>query len=172
MKLLCALLACLLPLSAFAQSSAAGPELEIRAVVEAFRTAIIDKDKARFVGLFVAGPVTWQSVRGDEPLRRMRETDPQAPKVRLNAASNHLTFIDGIVARESRVEEKFGDLRIDTDGDIASVVFDYSFQVDGRETNHGDEAWQLVRTDDGWKIVAVVWSVNPARPAPADAAAG
>ncbi|MDQ3510714.1 MAG: nuclear transport factor 2 family protein [Pseudomonadota bacterium] len=170
MKRLCALLACLLPLSAFAHSPATGPEPEIRAVVEAFRTAIINKDKARFLGLFVAGPVTWQSVRGDQPLSQMRETDPQAPKVPLDAARNHLTFIDGIVAREARVEEKFGELRIDTDGDIASVVFDYSFHVDGRETNHGDEAWQLVRTDDGWKIVAVIWSINPARPAPADAA--
>ena len=38
--------------------------------------------------------------------------------------------------------------------------FDYSFHAGGRETNHGREAWQLVNTDDGWKIISVIYSVN------------
>ena len=54
-------------------------------------------------------------------------------------------------------------MKIETDGDVASVWFDYAFLADGRETNRGKEAWQLVNTGEGWKIVAVVWSMNAGR---------
>ena len=52
-------------------------------------------------------------------------------------------------------------MRIDSDRDVASVVFDYRFLRSGRESNRGLEAWHLVRTELGWRIVSVVWSVNP-----------
>ncbi len=58
-------------------------------------------------------------------------------------------------------------MKIDTDGDLASVLFDYAFLSNGKETNHGKEAWHLLRTQDGWKIASVVWSVN-LKPAPAN----
>jgi hypothetical protein len=166
MKLMAALLACLLPFAVLAQASPAGspPEVEIQTVIEAFRTAIIDKDKERFVGLFLPGHVAWQSVRGDDTVRRAREKDPNATKVLVNPEKTHLSFIDGIVDSKNRIEEKFRNTRIETDGDIASVYFDYSFHANDVETNHGQEAWQLVRTGDGWRISAVAWSVNRTPP--------
>jgi len=27
--------------------------------------------------------------------------------------------------------------------------------------NRGDETWQLVKTNDGWRIVAITYSSNP-----------
>ena len=101
----------------------------------------------------------------DEGLQRVRQKNAQAMKVRINPEKNYLSFIEGIVADPRRSEEKFENVRIDTDGDIASVYFDYSFHADGRKTNYGKEAWHLVNTDDGWKIVSVIWSVIPV-PAP------
>jgi hypothetical protein len=86
-------------------------------------------------------------------------------KVRVNLEKNYRSFIEGIVANTPRSEEKFENVRIDTDGDIASVYFDYSFHADDRKSNYGKEAWHLVNTDDGWKIVSVIWSVIPV-PAP------
>ena len=52
-------------------------------------------------------------------------------------------------------------MRIDRDRDVASVVFDYQFLRNGTESNRGLEGWHLVRMDSGWRIVSVVWSVNP-----------
>lgn len=132
----------------------------IEAVIEAFRTSIIDKDKSRFVGLFLHEGITWQSVRGDDSLRRLRQKQPEAAKVEVDPARGYVSFIDGIVAGKKRFEEKFWNVNIETDGDIASVRFDYSFHAGDSETNRGKEAWQLVNTGDGWKIVSVIWSVH------------
>jgi hypothetical protein len=161
MKPLSLLFACLLSFPAFGQNSAKNPDTEtVQAVIAAFGACIVDKDKDRFVKLFLHENTAWQSVTGDANLRAIREKKPGALKVRVDSSSGHLSFIDGIVAGKHREEEKFRDIRIDTDGDIASVFFDYSFHADGKETNRGKEAWHLVRTDDGWKIVSVIWSVN------------
>lgn len=147
-----------------AKQVSAGAEREIGAVIELFRTAIIDKDKARFMNLFPeGGTVAWQDVTGDANLHALRKARPQAKKVDVDPdGNNHVAFIDGIVAQGERTEETFDNISIDTDGDIASVTFDYRFLSDGRETNRGKEAWHLVRTDAGWKIVSVIWSTNRA----------
>lgn len=165
MKPLLLALACLLSCPAFAQAGAPpgtdpAQVRQIESVIEAFRTAIIDKDKARFTSLLLHEGITWQDVTGDANLQRIREQRPEAAKVRVDSADGPLSFIDNIVSDEDRSEEKFGNVEIDTDGDIASVHFDYSFHSNDRETNHGREAWHLVRTDDGWKIASVIWSTN------------
>lgn len=141
-------------------------EAAIRDVVERFRTAIITRDKAGFLALFLPGTVAWESAIGDESLRRLRENRPQTQKVKPDPQHNPVSFIDGIVADAESSEEKFRNLRIDGDRDVASVVFDYSFHSGDRETNNGVEAWHLVRTEAGWRIVSVIWSMNlPPRPA-------
>lgn len=127
---------------------------------EAFSAAIIDKDKPRFEKLFLHGNTAWQSVTGDANLQQVRQKHPQALKVRVNPEHNPQSFIDSIVASKDKQEEKFRDVKIENDGDIASVYFDYSYHAGDKETNHGKEAWHLLRTDDGWKIVSVIWSVN------------
>ena len=162
MKSLLLALACLLSCPAFAQAAdpSQTPVQQIEAVVEAFRTAIIDKDKARFASLFLHPDITWQDVTGDANLERLRVKRPEASKVRVDPKDTYMSFIDGIVSDKDRSEEKFRNVKIDTDGDIASVWFDYSFHSNDRQTNHGKEAWHLVRTDDGWKIASVIWSMN------------
>lgn len=131
---------------------------QIQAVIETFRTAIIDKDRERFLALFVAGPITWQPVRGDDKLAELRRQEPNAAKVELTRERTPSSFIDGIVASRERLEETFGNARIDSDGDVAAVVFSYRFLRGGRETNRGLESWHLVRTELGWRIASVVWS--------------
>ena len=98
-------LACLLSFPAFAReeaSPAETPVQQVEAVIEAFRTAIIDKDKARFTRLFLPGNVTWQDVTGDANLQRIREKRPEASKVRVDPKDNYLSFIDGIVSDKDR----------------------------------------------------------------------
>ena len=156
-------LACLLSCPAFARADTSPmetPVQQVEAVIEAFRTAIIDKDQARFARLFLHENITWQDVTGDANLQRIREQRPEARKVRIDPKDNYVSFIEGIVSDKDGSEEKFRNVKIDTDGDIASVWFDYSFHSNDRETNHGKEAWHLVKTDDGWKIVSVIWSMN------------
>jgi hypothetical protein len=58
------------------------------------------------------------------------------------------------------VEERFHNVRIETNGAVASVYFDFDFLVDGKVTNRGSEAWQMVRDEQGWKIGAMLYSMG------------
>ncbi|WP_036169862.1 nuclear transport factor 2 family protein [Noviluteimonas dokdonensis] len=132
----------------------------IHAVIESFRTAIIQRDKPRFLGLFLQPDAPWQLVNGDATLAQIQKERPQAIKARYKAENNPVAFIDGIVRSERTSEETFSNIRIDGDADVATVTFDYTFKSDGRETNHGTECWLMVRTQDGWKITTLAYSYN------------
>ena len=105
----------------------------------------------------------------DKSLARINadKPDPKMPDLKkLYATGNPGKFIDGIVKNPARVEETFDNVRIDSDGDVAQVWFDYSFNEAGYKANWGKESWHMVRTGDGWKINSVIWSMefNPVPP--------
>ena len=131
---------------------------EIRRVIESFRTSIIERDKPRFLSLFLQDNVNWQGVWHDESLARARLKYPPAMKTRPNSAETHLTFADAFTRDENHMEETFSNIKIDSDGDVATVVFDYVFYLNGSETNRGKECWLMVRTENDWKIVSVAYS--------------
>ncbi|OYU42344.1 MAG: hypothetical protein CFE44_24515 [Burkholderiales bacterium PBB4] len=149
-------------------ASAAGAPLSADAaavsqVVEAFKTAILRKDKAMFMPLFFSDTpehITWQSVVDDASLKHIQRTRPQAIKARYRPDNNFVAFIDGIVASKDAEEEVFSDVQIDTDGEVASVSFDYVYLVNGKASNRGREKWLLVRTEQGWKITSVVYTIR------------
>lgn len=133
----------------------------IQDVVEKFRTSIIKRDKAAFTGLFFSEKpeeVVWQYCNDDSRTERFRKTKPDARKARHFPGNNYLTFIDWIVSNKDSSEEIFRDIRIDTDGEIGTVNFDFEFLSSGKQTNWGREMWQLIRTEEGWKIISVIWS--------------
>lgn len=132
---------------------------QIEAVIETVRTSIIEKDKAKFTALLFSEDIPWTSVMDARKLDQVREKKPEAKRVYPSAGKGPIEFIDSIVADKERQEEKFENVRIESDGNIASVWFDYSYHDGAKKTNWGKESWQLVRTDDGWKINSVVWSV-------------
>ena len=139
----------------------------VQQVVESFRTAIINKDKVAFMALFFSTKpeeVTWQAVVDDASLASIQLTRPQAIKARHRPDNNFVAFIDGVVASQHREEETFSDVHIDTDGEVASVSFDYVYLSNGVASNSGREKWLLVRTEPGWKIVSVVYTIRLAKP--------
>lgn len=134
----------------------------IRDVLESFRTSIIKKDKTTFVNLFFSDKpehVTWQFVDDDIRVARFKEFASEPSKALRVPEWNYLSFIDDITkAGAEPGEEIIRNVVIDTDGEIASVNFDYSFLLNGKETNWGREMMHLVRTEDGWKIISVIFS--------------
>lgn len=87
----------------------------------------------------------------------MRKSHPGAPHYKL--ASRH-AFLDFVGSTPSAIEENFHHVRIETDGSVASAYFIFEFLIDGKLENRGAETWQLVKTDDGWKIAAMLYSSN------------
>lgn len=149
------------PVPALAAHNAPGDVAAIREVVGAFRTSIIKKDKATFLGLFVSDDpahVTWQLVDDDARVARLKTIVSEARRVVRWPENNFVTMIDRTVEGKEPAEEVFRDVAIDTDGEIASVNFDYTLLFDGKEEHWGREMWHLVRTDDGLKFISVIWS--------------
>ncbi len=85
---------------------------------------------------------------------------PDAMKARQIPGNNFISLIDAAIATQEPREASFTHVSIDTDGEIASVSFDYSFLAGGKKINWGKEMWQLVRTEKGWKIFSVVYTIR------------
>ena len=159
-----ALIAALAPGIASGQAAAAPAytrsqaEQDLRGVIETFRTSIIRKDKAAFLALFHDAPVVWQGVDSDALVAKSGRRAGVDAKVAFDPAQNPRSFIEGIANEKGRSEERFGDVAIDTDGDVASITFDFVYLLNDRPINVGKESWHLVRSESGWKIVSVIYS--------------
>jgi ketosteroid isomerase-like protein len=129
----------------------------IREVVRQFQSAIVARDGKTLGSLFVQDGGSWLSVLDDATYADAKAHDPAAKRL---VPSTWQKFADFVQHSAKPIEERFHDVRVDTNGTVASVWFDFDFLVDGKVTNRGSETWQLVRTDDGWKIQAMLYSVG------------
>jgi ketosteroid isomerase-like protein len=150
------LLAVILAASLAAPARAADTDA-IRQVVQQFQSAIVARDGKTLGALFVQDGGSWLSILDDAAYAEARARNPAAKK---RMASTWQKFADFVQHSAKPIEERFYDVRIDTNGTVASVWFDFDFLVDGKVTNRGSETWQLVRTDDGWKIQAMLYSID------------
>ena len=135
----------------------------VKQVVEDFRLAILNKDRPAYMRLFFSErpeDIGWQTVVDDAKLAKIRLERPQAVKARHIPGNNFVALIDTVVASNVSEEERISNVQVDTDGEIASVSFDYAYLSDGKVTNWGKEQWLLVRTEQGWKIVSVVYTIR------------
>lgn len=135
----------------------------IKQVVETFRTSLINKDKPTYMNLFFSDKpehIGWQFVSEDTRLEHIRRTNPAAIKARRISGNSFIGLIDEVVATKEPREETFSNIKIETDGEIASVSFDYAFLENEKKTNWGKEMWQLVRTENGWKIFSVIYTIR------------
>lgn len=145
---LCSTLLCLHP--ARAQDSAPAVA-EINAVVQAFQAAIVAKDQAGLEALFLPTDNSWLVVASEARVRSDR------PRVR---PSSYRDFARFIGTTKSRVEERFHNVRVFSNGSIGAVYFDFDFVEDDKVTNRGSESWHLVKTEQGWKISSMVFSLG------------
>ena len=151
------LAALLAPLPAAAGDASAQAESAIREVIRQFQHSIVSKDGARLRSLFLPERQTWYSVASERELQQRRARKPDAARFR---ASDYDSFARNIEQSSAAEEERFSNIRIHTDGAVASVHFDFVYLNDGKPTNQGQEAWHLIRTDAGWKIVSLIYSVD------------
>ena len=82
----------------------------------------------------------------------------------LDTATRECALIDSVLASPTLEEEQIANLKVDTDGEIATASFDYAYLSDGKLSNWGKEQWLLVRTEQGWKIFSVVYTIRDPQP--------
>lgn len=129
----------------------------IRQVMEKFQKAVLTKDRATMTSLFLPDHTSWIAVLSTVSYRAMQAKHPQAPRFKPGSPAQ---FIDAVVGYPGQMQEKFSNIQIQTNGAIASAYFDFIFLQDGKINNRGSETWQLVNTAKGWKINALIYSVN------------
>jgi hypothetical protein len=129
----------------------------IRQVVEQFKAAIVAHDGKALGALFLQDHDSWLSVADAETWAAVKARNPTARKVLPSTWKEFAGFVQN---SPKPVEERFYNVRIDTNGAVASVWFDFDFLVDGKVGNRGSESWQLVRAEDGWKISSMLYSMG------------
>jgi glycyl-tRNA synthetase (class II) len=126
-------------------------------VVEQFKAALIARDGKTLGSLFLQDHDSWLSVADDTVWPTIKARNAKARKV---FPSSWKKFADMIQSSDKPMEERFYNVRIDTNGTVASVWFDFDFLEDGKVTNRGSESWQMVRAEDGWKISSMLYSMG------------
>lgn len=132
-------------------------QAQIQQLVERFQAAIIKKDRPALTELFLPTDNSWIAVPSAATYRIVKA---KHPKARRYMPDSYAHFIDFVCNSAEPLQEKFSNVRIATDGTVASVYFDYVFLMSGKPANHGSETWQLINTGNGWKINALVYSIN------------
>ena len=126
-------------------------------MITRFQTAIIKKDKATLKELFLPTNNSWIAVPTEATYRIVHAKHPKAQRF---MPGSYTEFADFIAKSSEPMEEKFSNVKIDSDGAVASVYFDFIFLSNDKPQNHGSETWQLINTGSGWKINALIYSIN------------
>ncbi|SFR88458.1 SnoaL-like domain-containing protein [Dyella sp. OK004] len=136
---------------------AADPSDDIHRLIDGFQKAIVAKDGKALSDMFLPSGGAWVTVLSDDSYARMKAKSPNVPRYKLG---NYADFVQFVATSKVPIEERFNQVRVETDGAVASVYFDFVFLQDGKENNRGSETWHVVKTDDGWKISSMTYSVN------------
>jgi hypothetical protein len=134
------------PDSVTAQSAARQEDEEdaLRAV-QAFLDAINNRDTAAYRALVLAEVKNLIIVpQGDSIVYRWRSTEES---------------VDNLGSEGPDLHERIWEAQVRVNGPIADVWSPYDFYVDGEFSHCGIDAFQLVRTDAGWRIGAIAYTV-------------
>lgn len=131
---------------------------DIQHVMDAFHHAVVTHDGDGVSKLFLDHGSTWVTVLSDKAFAAMQAKNASTQKVRVSSYRDFSTFVS---STKSDLDPRHTDVRITSDGTIASVYFHFDFVIDGKVQNRGDETWQLVKSTDGWRIVAIIYSSHP-----------
>jgi hypothetical protein len=132
----------------------------ITRLTEDFQAAIAAKNSRALSALMFSANIVFVSPATDAVAQRVRDSnDVTFDGIGGPGLGGFLRFI---ATSPQSLQEKFYNVHIVQDGNVASVDFDYDFLIDGRSENHGLESWQLYKTEGSWKILSVLWSTHAA----------
>lgn len=147
----------ILMLAGLAQPARADAAKDIDQVVQQFQAAIIAKDATALSALFLDKDNSWLTVLDAAAFAEVKAKRPDVQRVR---AGSYKDFSQFVGTSKVPVEEKFYNVKINTNGAVASVYFDFDFLMEGKVTNRGSESWHMVNTNGGWKISSMIYSMG------------
>ena len=94
-----------------------------------------------------------------QPQGRFHAMRMNAGKPDVRAFSNEEYFAD-LQAAKSKMQERIWNPEVRIHGSIASVVAPYDFWIDGKLSHCGVDMFDLIKTEEGWKIAGGVYTVE------------
>jgi hypothetical protein len=92
---------------------------------------------------------------------RMRDGKPD-----VRAFSNEEYFAT-LQAGDQKMQERIWNPEVRVHGLIATVVAPYDFWIDGKLSHCGTDAFDLIKTEEGWKLAGGVYTIeNKCEPSP------
>jgi len=141
--------------NALAASTTVEDTQDVDHVMHAFHEAVVHHDGERLSALFLPQANLFLNVLSDDRLAAARVKSPNAPKVRVSSPAEFAHYVS---TTKSALDPVHSHLQLLSDGIVATVYFDFVFNVDGKATNVGNETWQLVKGEKGWRIAALTYS--------------
>ena len=151
----------------FSNYTMANNEAELKQVLKDFKSSIAEKDKEKFLDLFVDSSVSWIGVNSasmlDDLKRKASVAMANGERVRRpikNIKSSPEKFIINLIDNVKKPKEEFKNVKIQSDGEVANIFFEYIFFENNEKLNWGHENWSLVKSEQGWKINSVIFSIS------------
>ena len=86
---------------------------------------------------------------------RMKDGKPD-----VHAFSNEEYFADLQAGSKRKMQERIWNPDVRINGLIATVIAPYDFWIDGKLSHCGVDTFDLIKTEDGWKIAGGVYTVE------------
>jgi len=115
-------------------------------IVQAFFDAMTDRNVADMRSMLTPDGIFYGYREGPEGLQIMSPT--------------HQRYVDGLAAGESRLVERFWQPQILMHDRMAVVWTPYDLYVDGTFSHCGIDSFSFLKTDQGWKITGIVFSME------------
>jgi hypothetical protein len=74
---------------------------------------------------------------------------------------SHTEHLEGLITREAELVERFWDPTVLLHDRMAVVWAPYDLYADGEFVHCGIDSFSFIKTDDGWKISGIVFSMEP-----------
>ena len=144
-------------------------EKQLHNIIKDFESAITTVDRAKYFSLFYEGTVSWVGVSSTHDFERNKNKAKELEnkgqkfwKPMKTYPGDHVHFFDVIVSGMEDHKMMFENIKIQQDGDVASVYLNYNHFERGVKANWGAKSFLLVKTEGGWKINSVIFSISSA----------
>lgn len=149
MRIAClALMACVGVVSAPAVADEAEDRVAVVSIVQAFFDAMTDRNVAGMRTMLTEDGIFYGYRESDDGLQVVRPT--------------HREYMDGLAGGKQRLIERFWEPQVLLHDRMAVVWTPYDLYVDGTFSHCGIDNFNFLKTEQGWKITGIVFSMESA----------
>ena len=115
-------------------------------VIDSFFESMTARDAERMRTLMTPDGIIYGYRESEEGVQIIRPT--------------HREYLEDLANGEGRPVERYWDPQIMVSGRLATIWTPYDFHIDGQFSHCGINNFSMLKTDDGWVIAGVVFSIQ------------